>query len=238
MSKVCTNCLNEKEINEFYIKSGNPQSQCKNCIKDKSNTRRIQNREKNKIYFSEYYKKNKETKKEYDKNYYLNNKESFKERSKNYYLNNKEEQNKKNCDRQKNNREKRNSYLRAYNKNKRIEDPLFKIVNNIRTSIYNSIKRGGYTKNSNTLSILCCTYDEFKLHLENKFEDWMTWYNYGKYNGELNYGWDIDHIIPISSARSEENIIKLNHYTNLQPLCSKINRDIKKDKLKNEDSRI
>ena len=32
--------------------------------------------------------------------------------------------------------------------------------------------------------------------------------------------------------------IKLNHYTNLQPLCSKINRDIKKDKLKNEDSRI
>ena len=66
----------------------------------------------------------------------------------------------------------------------------------------------------------------------------MTWYNYGKYNGELNYGWDIDHIIPISSARSEENIIKLNHYTNLQPLCSKINRDIKKDKLKNEDSRI
>jgi 5-methylcytosine-specific restriction endonuclease McrA len=54
----------------------------------------------------------------------------------------------------------------------------------------------------------------------------------------LNYGWDIDHIIPISSAGSEENIIKLNHYTNLQPLCSKINRDIKKDKLQNEDSRI
>ena len=58
----------------------------------------------------------------------------------------------------------------------------------------------------------------------------MTWDNYGKYNGELNYGWDIDHKIPISSAKSEEEIILLNHYTNLQPLCSKINRHIKTNK--------
>lgn len=59
----------------------------------------------------------------------------------------------------------------------------------------------------------------------------MNWENYGLYNGDLFFGWDIDHIIPVSSANSEEEIIKLNHYTNLQPLCSKINRDIKKDKL-------
>jgi hypothetical protein len=58
----------------------------------------------------------------------------------------------------------------------------------------------------------------------------MSWDNYGKYNGELNYGWDIDHIIPQSSALNEEDVIKLNHYTNLQPLCSKVNRHIKRDK--------
>lgn len=62
---------------------------------------------------------------------------------------------------------------------------------------------------------------------DSKFEPWMTWGNRGLYNGELNYGWDIDHIIP--SAETEEGVIKLNHYTNLQPLCSKVNRDIKKD---------
>ena len=69
-----------------------------------------------------------------------------------------------------------------------------------------------------------------KEYIESKFENWMNWDNKGLYNGEFNYGWDVDHIIPISSAKTEEEIILLNHYSNLQPLCSKINRDIKKDK--------
>lgn len=38
-------------------------------------------------------------------------------------------------------------------------------------------------------------------------------------------------IIPISSAKTEEEIIKLHHYTNYQPLDSKINIIDKKDKL-------
>ena len=59
----------------------------------------------------------------------------------------------------------------------------------------------------------------------------MNWDNRGLYSGEFNYGWDIDHVIPLSSVDKEDEIIKLNHYTNLQPLCSKINRDIKKDNL-------
>ena len=65
-------------------------------------------------------------------------------------------------------------------------------------------------------------------------EFWMNWQNRGLYNGDFNYGWDIDHIIPVSLAESESDIIKLNHYTNLQPLCSKVNRNIKKNKLENE----
>jgi hypothetical protein len=61
----------------------------------------------------------------------------------------------------------------------------------------------------------------------------MSWENYGKYNGEFNYGWDIDHIIPLSTAKTENDIYHLSHYSNLQPLCSKTNRDIKKDKIEN-----
>jgi hypothetical protein len=70
-----------------------------------------------------------------------------------------------------------------------------------------------------------------KLSATIKFEIWMSWNNYGLYNGELNYGWDIDHIVPLDSEETEEDIIKLNHYTNLQPLCSYTNRHIKMYKL-------
>ena len=59
----------------------------------------------------------------------------------------------------------------------------------------------------------------------------MNWSNHGLYNGQLNYGWDIDHIIPLSSVKTEEDVIRLNHYTNLQPLCSFVNRVIKRDRI-------
>jgi hypothetical protein len=84
---------------------------------------------------------------------------------------------------------------------------------------------------SRTFEILGCSYEEFKSYIENKFESWMNWNNHGLYTGNYSETWQLDHIIPISSAKTEEDIIKLNHYTNLQPLCSKINQIDKKDKL-------
>ena len=65
-------------------------------------------------------------------------------------------------------------------------------------------------------------------NLNDKGEVWMNWDNKGLYNGQPNYGWDVDHITPLILANSIEEVEKLNHYTNLQPLCSKMNRDIKK----------
>lgn len=93
------------------------------------------------------------------------------------------------------------------------------------------LKDKGYSKKSKTIQILGCSYVEFKEHLENQFKPWMNWENHGKYNGTLNYGWDIDHIIPVSSAKTEAEVIQLNHFSNFQPLCSKVNRDIKRDNL-------
>lgn len=59
----------------------------------------------------------------------------------------------------------------------------------------------------------------------------MNWDNHGKYTGNYNETWQYDHIIPISSATTEEEIIKLNHYTNFQPLCSKKNQIDKRNKI-------
>lgn len=44
---------------------------------------------------------------------------------------------------------------------------------------------------------------------------------------EPNKTWDIDHIKPLVTAINESDVILLNHYTNLQPLCTYKNRFIK-----------
>ncbi len=118
--------------------------------------------------------------------------------------------------------------IREYQRNKYNNDILYRLKKNMRNQIGNSIRNGGFKKLTHTEQILGCTYEEFKLYLESLFKPWMNWENRGLYNGEENYGWDIDHIIPLSTATCEADIIRLNHYSNLQPLCSHINRDIKR----------
>ena len=145
------------------------------------------------------------------KEWRLKNKDKVKNQSHKWYLENKE---------------RRRKPRRDYAKIRRKNDPIFALRSRISSLIRTSLIR----KNSNTTEILGCSLEEFKSYIESKFESWMTWENRGLYNGEFNYGWDLDHIIPISSVNSEEEMIKLNHYTNFQPLCSKINRDIKKNK--------
>ena len=51
----------------------------------------------------------------------------------------------------------------------------------------------------------------------------MNWNNNGIYTGNYNETWQLDHIIPISMAENYNDVIKLNHYSNFQPLCSRKN---------------
>jgi hypothetical protein len=131
----------------------------------------------------------------------------------------------------KNNKDAINKKRREHYRKKIKTDALFKLKNKIRLSIIKAFKQNSLSKTSKTLSIIGCSFEELKKRIESKFEPWMNWGNHGLYNGTEGYGWDLDHIIPLSSAKTEEDIIRLNHYTNLQPLCSYINRVIKKNEL-------
>lgn len=151
-----------------------------------------------------------------------------KNRRQSYQLN-KDKENIRSNEYKKKNKEIINEYTRSYINNRLKNDSIFRLKHYIRSMIGGSIRRKGFTKKTRTYEVLGCSYEEFKIYLESKFEPWMDWDNQGFYNGELNYGWDIDHIIPLSSAETEEDVIILNHYTNFQPLCSYTNRYIKKD---------
>jgi hypothetical protein len=128
-------------------------------------------------------------------------------------------------------REKNSDKIKAYYKRKRATDTIYKLKGNIRCLIKNSIIKE-YKKDTNTIQILGCSFEEFKQHLEANFEPWMNWGNYGKPSNNIyepNKTWDIDHIIPLANAKTIDDVIRLNHYTNLQPLCSYNNRYIKRD---------
>jgi hypothetical protein len=248
--KTCSKCNEDKDISEFHKNKSSKdglKSSCKICrnkdniIRSKSESAIIKNkeyrevnREKLKAYKDNYYKENQEVIKQNAKKYYIDNKEHINTRNINYSIENKETISKYQKDYYNSNRDSINNYKREYANDKYKNNYTFKLKCSISSLIRMSIKAKGFNKKLKSIDILGCNIDEFKLYIESKFEPWMTWENKGLYNGQFNYGWDIDHIIPMSSGNTEVEIINLNNYKNLQPLCSKINRDIKRDKLEYE----
>ncbi len=182
-------------------------------------------KERNKKYRESHKEETKEYKQKYNK---LNKKEVAKyqkEYNKQYYKSNKIKIDKKNKTYRKENIDKVRETGRLYKKNRKSVDSLFKLSQNIKSLILGSIKSSGFKKETKTAKILGCTIQEFKEYLENQFESWMNWNNYGVYKINGKRTWQIDHLLPSASAKTEEDIIKLNHHSNLKPLCSKENLD-------------
>jgi hypothetical protein len=105
----------------------------------------------------------------------------------------------------------------VYKKDKRHFDSIYKLTCNIRNRIYNYLKLKKIKKINKTFEIVGGSPEFIKEYLEKQFKDGMSWDNYGV------YGWHIDHKIPLSSAKTEEEVYRLCHYTNLQPLWAEDN---------------
>ena len=117
----------------------------------------------------------------------------------------------------KNNREKLRAYDTAYQARRALVDPLFAFRRRVRSLIRKAIQRKGYGKLSATQAILGCDYPELLSHLIS------TW-NRNYPSQELNWKTvHIDHIIPIASAKTETEVMQLNHYHNLQLLLAEDN---------------
>jgi hypothetical protein len=205
-TKTCPKCGETKCVSEFYkykSKKDGIGSRCKKCEQASDN------KEKRKIRFKAYYEANKEKFAENQKAYREDNKEKIAEKKNAHYQANKEEITIKACE---NKRKRRKS------------DPLFNIENSYRCQVHRAFRSIGQKKNNSSLKLLGLdTYEELADHLSNQFYDRpqtgekMTLDNHGLHS------WHIDHIIPLSTAKTEEDVIKLCHYTNLQPLWAEDN---------------
>ena len=251
-TKICNKCGVEKDIDDFELRSDTHKyrNTCKDCRKmyskewHKKNISHIKEYlETNKEYIRErskrYYEKNKEHLKEYSRDFKNKNKEYYIEYGKKYREKHKSEAHEYNKqynlvnndkikarkrEYHKNNREYENEYAKKRHAIKKTTDKRYVLRIRMRNLIKHSFERQGYSKSSHTCEIIGTDYNTFYNYLLNTF-----YKNYG-------YEWDgkedvhIDHIIPLSSASTEEEIIKLCHYTNLQLLKAKDNLD-KSDKL-------
>ena len=253
-SKICTKCLNNKLLNEFNKGNGEfgLRYWCRSCCKNRSKQRTDTIRESDKYSVdtkvcssckeekgTESFNKNKCSLdglqgncKQCRKLYRELNSLEISENSKKWRDVNKEYIAEKNKEYRQNNKESIKATKRKYEKNKRVVNPLFKLSTNLRRTMLLCFKNKNFGKNSSTLNIIGCTFEEFKAHIEKQFLNWMNWENYGNCEvNEYNCSWDLDHIIPISCAKTEEEVYLLNHWSNFQPLCSKINRWEKKNNL-------
>jgi hypothetical protein len=107
------------------------------------------------------------------------------------------------------------SQQRKYKIFKKKTDPEYKLLHNMRKRMWAILKK--QKKSDSTLKLTGCSLEELRKHLESKFEDGMSWDNYGV--------WHVDHIIACANfdlSDPEQQKICF-HYTNLQPMWGEKN---------------
>jgi hypothetical protein len=221
-TKVCNKCNLEKDICEFgKLKSSRDGYRyfCKKCRNNIEKTyegsnvseRKKKWRNNNKEKIKNHYQETKQIILDYQKKYREENLDKIKERGKKYYNINKKEILDKNKIYRKNTKNIRNIYESKKKKN----DPIYSLLCGMRSRLCSYLKMCDVTKRNKTFDIVGCSPEFLKEHLEAQFTDGMSWDNRSE--------WHIDHIIPLSSAKTEDELYKLCHYENLQPLWAEDN---------------
>lgn len=203
--KICSKCKIEKEVCEFNKRKDSKdghRNECKICWYLKGRDYIKKHPQKKQEYNNKWLSKNTC----YNKQYYKNNEKKF--------LDNRIKFNILNPDYNKNYYDNNKNYFSDYVMYKYNSNNLYRLSHLTRNRIKEFLKSKNITKNNSTFNIVGCSPEFLKEHLEKQFTDGMSWENHGL------YGWHIDHIIPLASAKTEEEIYKLCHYTNLQPLWS------------------
>lgn len=207
-TKRCSCCgvIKPNNLIEFGLSRGRTSSYCRPCIRTTSSARDTnlrsdpQQLEKLKARQKQYRAANKTKVRDGRKRYYEANKEYLKGRV---------------AARSKEKGVELTRSKNAANRKRALVDPTYALSVRIRRLIQMSLSAGGYGKKSSTLRILGCDFSEFKAHIESLFMPGMTWDNRTE--------WHLDHYIPVSFANTEDEVLRLNHYSNLRPLWAKDN---------------
>lgn len=214
--KKCTICklfLEEKEFCKDKSRHDGLNCRCRKCNTIKQKKYVEKNKEKIRQHNKKSYEKHKEKRKQYAKDNYEHIKEVRKLREEELKIYRKKWQEE--------NRERRNEQAKLRERNKKKNDLRYRLNSIISTSIYQSLKVFNLDKSD-------CGWEKavgYKLkdlieHLENQFDENMSWDNYGSY-------WHIDHIKPKSlfvfQSLQDQEFKECWSLNNLRPLEAKEN---------------
>ena len=205
-TRVCKNCGIEKPLEEYRKNKVNNKIYlsyiCLKCIRNQNNKR-----------MKQYYLENKEKILEYQTVYRNQNKEKISNYFKEYYQKNRD----KKIVKLKEYRQSNKAKINEYKLNKAKNDKIYAFKCTIRKMLSNSFKRKKFTKSNHLEEIVGLNIEELINYLLETFKN-----NYGyEYNGKEKV--HIDHIIPLATAKTENDVVKLCYYTNLQLLKAEDN---------------
>ena len=105
---------------------------------------------------------------------------------------------------------------KKYEANKKATDINFRLSKSLRDRLYKAITRD--SKKISATSLIGCSLDQLKLHIEAQFTEGMTWDNYGE--------WHIDHIRPCASFDLTDLTQQSEcfNFSNLRPLWEHENK--------------
>jgi hypothetical protein len=154
-----------------------------------------------------------------DKKYRIKNKEKLYNKHKVWYDENKDKWNLYIKEYRENNKDKIKKTKREYERNRKASDPIYKLISNFRTAIYQVLKESNVEKNKHYFDVLQYTPEELMVHLESQFKDSMNWDNYGF--------WHVDHKLAIThfniQEMGDEEFMKCWSLENLQPMWAEEN---------------
>ena len=187
-----SNFVIKKVLKENNIQIDTPGQRFKGGKKVADKKWQQKNKEKLSEYYKEWSEKNREHRREYHAKWREKNKETYQE------------------------------YRRNYEKTKKDNDPTYRLASYTRTAIYTCLKERNINKYKNTFDLLPYGLEDLVQHLEKKFQEGMTWENYGE--------WHVDHVKPMSSfvfeSPEDKEFQECWSLNNLQPLWG--NENIKK----------
>lgn len=184
------------------VTRGRPRSACRECVR---------------TYNARYHAKNREAGNARCRKYHADNAEKENERCRRYYSKARESEEFMRKNRERARAWKASERGKAHRRERYATDALYNVAAKARSRTSAAFARRGYSRGTKTETLLGCGWADLLSHLETKLYGGMT------VEDLLSPRVHIDHIVPLCSAKTEEDLVALCHYTNLQPLWAEDN---------------